>query len=75
MGSREEAERLQIVVIQKDRLISLLQQENADLKKKATKRIRKVKKLEKETTDADPLYTRGYTRADGVYVKPYRKKN
>ena len=67
MGSREQAERLEIIVTDKDRQISTLTKENADLREQ-------VKHLEREVTDADPLYVKGYTRADGTYVKPYRKK-
>lgn len=67
MGSKEQAERLEILVTEKDRQIAELQKENAELRKKG-------KKQKREIDDADPLYTKGYTRKDGTYVKPYRKK-
>jgi len=70
MGAKEQAERLEIIVTDKDRQISTLTKENADLREM----LKKVEKLEREIEDADPLYVKGYTRADGTYVKPYRKK-
>lgn len=74
MGSREQAERLQILVTERDRQIAELQKENAELREKVEKRGKKLKAAKKEIKDADPLYVKGYTRKDGVYVKPYRKK-
>ena len=103
MGSKEQAERLEILVTEKDKEIAALRKENVALKadrvggmailifnkekkiltlsgenaflrQMVTNLEEKLKTLEKEVTDADPLYVKGYTREDGTIVKPYRKK-